>query len=244
MIFFGMILFDLDPISYVAQHTFVGKLISGPIIRLSVFLTCYTINNLGMYELARMINIGFSSVLFAIQCHTTALTIFPLFLTKIGKLYDLHVLIMWYKCFQIEVSRAQFVVRNTISVGLLGCNTLFIVFSYTLIRLHNTFSAVVLLHYTICFMCIALVVKFGWGRISNFATESGHCLAGLVHLRTLRRIKTVRERRLHCKVVKAMRPIQVPVGIMNYTFFHAKQSNELLLIMYFVDNTISLLLVG
>lgn len=94
------------------------------------------------------------------------------------------------------------------------------------------------------FMCVTLVFKFVWGTISKFHTQTKQLLEVFVESRALKRIKTSGEAKLHRKVVKAMKPVAFPVGIWNYTFFFAKQSNELLVMMFFVDNAISLLLIG
>lgn len=149
--FISIVILELDPVSYLIRHMFV-ETIPGMNMRLLIFLLCYTCNILALYEMSRMICLGFSSVIYCIHCISTSIKICPLFLTKIRKLYDLHVLIMWYQFWQIQVAIAEFVVRNTVSVGLLGCCTFTISVSYTIIRLHAIFSEYIVSNYACLFV--------------------------------------------------------------------------------------------
>lgn len=109
-------------------------------MRLPIFLVCYVFNTAELYELSRLVYLGFSCVISEMQCITTVLKIGPLFVTKIRELYDLHVLIMWYKFWQIQYAIFEFIVRNTLLVFLLVFCTFLISASYIIVRLHATFS--------------------------------------------------------------------------------------------------------
>lgn len=125
--------------------------------RVAIFLVFYAINLVGFYELSRMVCIGFCSVIHVVKCINTVLKIGPLFVTKIRKLYDLQVLIMWYKFCQVQFAIAEYVVRNTIFLMLTTFCTFLTLACYILIRLHAERPDVVMLQGTFALMGFALV---------------------------------------------------------------------------------------
>lgn len=88
-----------------------------------------------------------------------------------------------------------------------------------------------------------MVIKFGWGMISGIHHDSKNALDILTDWRVLNKIETSRERRLHLKMAKPIKPIEIPVSFRSFTFFTATKNNELARGMHAVDNTISLLLI-
>lgn len=183
-----------------------------------------------------MICFGCSVMIYILHCATTMMKIYPLFLIK---LYDLEILIMWYKCGQIGYNITELIVRNglffLVTCGSIGlCSA-----SYILIRLNHQLPPIVVTMYFIGYLCIALMAKIGWGMITMVDRETKQDL-NLLELRLTRKIRTMKE---YVKIVKSLRPVAAPIGFGNYTFFRAKKTNELMFGSLVVNNTISLLLI-
>lgn len=235
---------ELDCTSYIFRNL-IYPIITSWVInfpRSLQFPTCYVINLVVGYHIAQMIGFGFCVVIFILNCIQTMLKIAPLFLTRTRNLYNLNVLIRWFKCFQIGNYIAAPMQRNAILFGVIGCNVTLTSVSYALIRLNHELQGILIAGGWVGYLLVAMVIKFGWGMISGIHSNTKYCLKILVQWGVLSRIGTIRERRLHSKILKSMRPIELPVGLGSYTFFYAKKSNELIFGMYAVDNTISLLL--
>lgn len=237
--------FELDPISYIFRHVSSQVELRGvmPATNLQVLLTCYIMNAIGSYHNARMMSFGVASVIYILHCSSTLLNLGPLFVTQIRKSYDLNILVAWLKCGHIAFNIVEPIMRNCILVGVLGMNLALICIAFLLIRLNHQLSAGMLVVATIGFLDILIAIKISWEMFAMVHSGTKCCLRGLAKFDVIRKIVTARERKIHFKILKAMKPYEIPIGLENYTFFTAKKSNTLTMAMETVDSTISLLLI-
>lgn len=236
-----MVYVELDPPSYILQYL-LSQHTTGYFSSYSITIMCYVTTLIGTYHNALMTCFLCSGLIYISQCGQTLLKIWPLFLTRIVKLYDLNVLTGWFKCGQISHNMAEPLVRNGMCFFVLCLNVGMCCGSYVLIRLSHQLSVVTIMGSWAAYVGMAGMTIVGWGVLTMVHSETKYSLSVLVKLRVIRKIRTVRERRIHFKVVRAMRPIAIPVGFGGHTFFRAKKSNELMFGMIVLNNTVSLLL--
>lgn len=109
--------------------------------------------------------------------------------------------------------------KNTTLVGVLACNILLTTLSYLLIRLNHLLSQVLILLVWIVFCFLIFVVKIGWGVISMLHRDSKFCIDQFMRFGVIEKVGTIRERKLYLRTVRAMRPMAIPVGFEDYTFY-------------------------
>lgn len=235
---------ELDPTSCICRHVF-SQYTSYNTGYLTIFLLdlmCYAVNVVGTYNCTLLISYASSGAIYILHCGFTVLKTCPLFLTRVDKLYDLNVLIVWFKCGQISHNIAERLTRNSMLLAVVGGNIGVCSITFSLIRLNHQLKPILVASGWVGFICVGIMAKICWGIITMVHSETEYGLHALIKLRVIRKIKTIWERKVHMKIVKAMKPIAFPVGFGDFTFFRVKKSNELVFATIIVNNTISLLL--
>lgn len=246
-------LLGFEPTLFYVQTILGRPTIVTPLTR---WLIVYSFNLLTWYELTRMWLLLLSICLHLLQKASSILRLASKFQPSKENSYFIKQWVGWYKQMQILIRILNPLLNGaTLLSPSAFCMGLIMIF-YILIRMSHLLTSFMRIFSIYCFILIIATTKVGWEILADIYDNTAELLVKLQRAEAdcsfvshwqgdvyWKILTEYRKRKEYSRVAKTLRPIGIPLGIGNHTFFVANKSFKIQGMKILADRTINVLLI-
>lgn len=250
----GVMLYDLDPITFLLiqflktfqpVESVLMSIVKGyeVLYLFTRFLLIYITNLIGFYELIRLVLLALSGCVFGLEKIIWIGSMGDGFQHTTSNLRLQLRYLKWANLITILFNVWRDKLNQSVLLCLCFVGSSIIAITFVLIRLHGNFESFLVPVFTGCIIVLALITKVSWEILVDIHDQTKRLLSKFQSPEAVTSLPTCWERKIYLRVVRAIRPIGIPLGLGHTTFLVATRSTKLASVSVLVEQMVNVFLI-